>query len=228
MRKYRLIRAEAGKVNVHFDGRPVVSRLPLGNRISSAAPDIVMTAMFLWCWLAPTAWRPTLASELGLLLIMEFFALHSSMFLGGMVPMQRESAGVRLVTAMIVMAFYIPVAGGFAYFHGGWTPVLGFAWLLLSRVVCMLAGQGSAEFESKRMRFYWGAAVSYYVLGVMLVLFLPLPKLGFRGVTDLFWDKWWAISPVKVIAWGFFYFASQAATKLLEKPEWIENIEEPA
>lgn len=154
---------------------------------------------------------------------MEFFALHSGMFLGGAASVQRESIGVRLVTAMMVMAFYVPVASAFAYFHSGWSAFVGFGWLLLARVVCMLAGQGSGEFESKRMRFYWGAGVSYYVFCIMLALFLPLPQAGFRNATNVIWEKWWAIAPVTVIAWGFLYFASMAATKLFERPEWIEE-----
>ena len=220
--KYRASLA-AAKGSVSTGVGPVASRLPLQNRFSSAAPDMAVAALFLWCWLAPTAWRPTLASELGGLLLMEFFALHSAMFLGGMVSVQQESVGVRLVTAAMVLAFYIPVAGAFAYFHSGWSAFLGFGWLLLTRVVCMLAGQGSGEFESRRIRFYWGAGVSYYVFCIMVVLFLPLPQAGFRNATGLVWEKWWAIGPVTVIAWGFFYFASLALTKLLEKPEWIEE-----
>jgi hypothetical protein len=198
------------------------------NRVTAAAPDVATACLFLWCWLAPAAWRPTLASELGLLMLMEFFALHSGMFLGGTASVQRESIGVRLVTAMIVMAFYVPVAGAFAYFHGGWSPFLVFGWLLLTRVISMLAGQGSGEFESKRQRFYWGAGVGYYVVCIIPVLLLPVPQLGLRNATDLFWDKWWVAKPQEVIAWGFLYFGALAVTKLCEKPEWIERQDEPA
>lgn len=226
--KYRASRSEAGEARVVIDARPAPARLPLANRLASAAPDLAMCALFLWCWIAPTAWRPTLASELGSLMLMEFFALHLAMFLGGTAPVQRERLGVRLATALTVIAFYVPVAGAFAYFHAGWPAFLGFGWLLLARVACMLAGQGSGEYESKRMRFYWGAGVAYYVLCIVPALVLPLPQGGFRNATGLVWDKWWALAPVVVIAWGFLYFASQAVIKLLEQPEWIEKAKDPA
>ena len=197
-------------------------RLPLLHRAAAAAPDAATASVFLWCWLAPTAWRPTLASELGMLMLMEFFALHSAMFLGGTASVQREGIGARLVVVSLVMAFYAPIAGAFAYFHGGWFPFLGFGWLLLARAISVLAGQGSGELEGKRLRFYWGAGVGHYVIFAFVALALPMPKLGFGRAVDVFWDKWWALEPQEVIAWGFLYFAAVALTKLWEKPEWIE------
>jgi len=218
---------ELGAVIVAVSDRTGPSLAPL-NRVAGAAPDVATACLFLSCWLAPTAWQPTLASELGQLMLMEFFALHSGMFLGGTASVQQEGLGVRLVTVMMVMTFYVPVAGAFAFFHGGWSPFLVFGWLLLTRVISMLAGQGSGEFESKRMRFYWAAGVGYYVVCLIPVLLLPMPQLGFRSAAGVFWDKWWVLKPQEVIAWGFLYFGAMAVIKLIERPAWIEQQDEPA
>lgn len=230
MHKYResLADAQDFKAGIATGTTKVLVQLPLHNRIAAAVPDLAMAVLFLWCWLAPTAWRPTLASELGQLMLMEFFVMHSGMFLGGTASVQQEGIGTRLVTAMIVTAFYVPVAGAFAYVHGGWTPFLGFGWLLMMRVLSMLAAQGAGEFESKRQRFYWANGGAFYILAVMAALLLPLPQLGFRGADGVFWDKWWSVSPKEMIAWGFLYFAALAVTKLLEKPEWIYGADDPA
>lgn len=191
--------------------------LPFERLLASAAVDIAMAALFLWCWMKPLAWRPTLTADLGLLMLMEFFVVHSSIFL---VAAGRANIGHRLSTALIVMLFYIPVAGAFAWWHGGWWPVLGFAALLGSRVATMLAGQGTDTFEHTRGQYYWICGAGNYIIALFLaVMLLPLPELGFR-----FWrppDWTWKIPPQEVMAWGFLYFAIQVVTKLLEKPHWI-------
>ena len=202
-------------------------RLPFASRLASAAPDLALAALFLWCWIAPSAWRPTLASELGLLMLMEFFAIHSGFFLAGAGPARGESVGVRgFVIVMIVLAFYIPVGGAFMYFHGGWWPAVGLAWLLLSRVLSVLVGRGPGEFEKKRQTFYWASGGAYYILFAFLaILLIPLPRLGFGSPRwhDYVWDSWWRVPPHDVMAWGLLSFGALGLTKLVEKPEWIEQ-----
>jgi hypothetical protein len=226
MEKFRAQLAEVNRLAtaVLVEEVPELPRLSLERRMVSAAPDLAMSSLFLWCWMAPAAWRPTLASELGLLMLMEFFALHSGTFLGGAVPIQQAGISTRIVTSAIVFAFYLPIAGAFAYFHGGWWPFLAFSWLLLSRVVSAAAGAGSGSSEAKRMRFYWGVSGSFYVLmAIPTIVVLPMPRLGFDSARGVFWDTWWNLRPYEVMAWGFFYFGAVAVVKLLEKPSWIEK-----
>ena len=151
-------------------------RLPFANRLAGAAPDLALAALFLWCWMAPSAWRPTLASELGLLMLMEFFAIHSGFFLAGAGPAPGESVGAKgFAVMMIVLALYVPVGGVFMYLHGGWWPALALAWLLLSRVMSVLVGRGPGEFERRRQIFYWASGGAYYILFALLaILLLPL------------------------------------------------------
>ena len=195
-------------------------RLPLQRRLGMALLDFLMAAVFLWCWLNPGAWRPTLAQELGLIILMEFFVIHSSAFLSA--GSGEGASGAKITLAFIVMLFYIPVAGAFAWWHGGgWWPILAFAWLLSSRVAAMLAGQGSDAFESKRARYYWGTGGGLYILCGFAVVLLPIPKLGFHRYGQFVWEGFWTIPPQDVMAWGFLYFGLNALVKLLEKPEWI-------
>ena len=197
----------------------VPPRLSIERRVAQSLLDIAMAALFLWCWMRPRAWHPGLPLDLGLLMLMEFFVVHSSIFL---VAASGAGVGHRLSTASIVMLFYIPIAGAFAWWHGGWWPVLAFAVLLGSRVATMLAGQGENTFESKRGQYYWICGAGNYILAAILaILLLPLPELGFKFARPPGWSGTWKITPQEVMAWGFLYFAIQAATKLLEKPQWI-------
>jgi hypothetical protein len=203
----------------------VPAQLPVERRLGSAIPDLLMAALFLWCWLNPTAWRPTLAAELGLLMLMEFFVVHASIFLvaGG-------GPGQRWTTATLVVLFYVPVAGAFAWWQGGWWPVLGFVALLASRVATMLAGQGDETFEAKRGRYYWVQGAAIYILVLFVAVLLPMPELGFHRMLQrdyrLIWPTTWRVGAHEVMAWGFLYFSGQALLKLLERPEWI--LEAPA
>jgi hypothetical protein len=218
--KYRAAAANpvtAALVREHLRAE-VPPQLPIERRLGMAMFDLVMAGAFLWCWLSPSAWRPTLTGELGLLMLMEFFTLHSAMFLVG--GSSEGGASMKLATAFFVMLFYIPVAGAFALWHGGWWPALAFAWLLASRVATMLAGQGASAYESKRAAYYWGAAGGYYILFAMVALLLPMPELGLAGGLHG-WAGFWAIPPQDVMAWGFLYFGALGMTKLLEKPAWI-------
>jgi hypothetical protein len=197
-------------------------QLPLGRRLGMATLDLAMAALFFWCWIAPGAWHPTLATELGTVMLMEFFVIHSSMFLviGADAPL-----GTRLTTGFLVMLFYVPIAGAFAWWQGGWWPVLAFAWLLASRVLAMLAGQGPDAFEARRGRYYWANGAGLYIVMIFAALLLPIPQLGFANPGAYVWSGRILRPPHEIIAWGFLYFAGQAVMKILERPEWIAATE---
>jgi hypothetical protein len=218
--KFRASLSPAAAAPAQAAPAAVPPQLPLGRRLGSALPDLFLAALFLWCWMKPGAWRASLPADLGLLMLMEFFVIHSSIFLvaaGG-----AGSAGARLTTIALVVFFYMPVAGAFAWWHGGWWPVLGFAALLTSRVATMLAGQGNDAFEAKRGQYYWVNAGGAYILAALLaILLLPLPELGFKFSMPQGWGQTWKVKPHEVMAWGFLYFAVEGALKALERPEWI-------
>jgi len=198
-------------------------RLPLERRLGMALFDLMMAGVFLWCWISPSAWRASLASDLGLLMMMEFFVIHSSMFLVG--GSSEGGTGVKITVAFFVMLFYVPVAGAFAWWHGGWWPALAFAWLLASRVATMLAGQGSDAYASRRARYYWACGGGYYIAFIFVALVLPMPRLGFNWKAQYEWAGYWNIPPQDAMAWGFLYFAAQGLTKLLENPRRIVDSE---
>jgi len=211
-------------------GRPTpareLPRLSFAARFASALPDLGAAWLFAWCWKNPLGWTPNLTASLAQVMLMQFFVVHSSVFLSALVSAEDASRRARAIAAVILIAFYIPVAGGFAWFHDAWWPFAAFAWLLLSQLIVGLLGRGPAEFEKKRLRYYWGNGAAFYIVFVFVAVFLPMPRFGFSDVR-VPWSGW-KIPPQEVIAWGFLYFSALAALKLFEKAEWIDRMDEPA
>jgi hypothetical protein len=223
--KYRAVRAEAPAVIASIAATPQPApEITLASRILGATPDLLSAALFLWCWVSPVAWRPTLAQNLGSVVLMEFFVLHAGVFLGAMVGAERASIDARATAALVIIAFYTPVAGAFAYFNGGWWPFLAFAWLLLGRILMLLTGGDSGAHQRKRARFQWANAAAFYIVAGFAVSLLPVPALGFGRARVPF--SGWAIEPGQVMCWGFLYFGAQALAKLLERARWIEDWDE--
>jgi hypothetical protein len=198
-------------------------RLSLPARLASAAPDLALAGVFLWCWRSPVAWRPTLASELAVVMLMEFFVIHAGIFF--------FAAAGSLVFLLVLLAFYLAIGGAYIYFHGGWWPAVALGWLLASQAITasVLGGRGPVTFAKKRQFFYWGQGAAAYILLGMVALVLPMPRLGFGSARGqgYVWDSWWRVQPHEVMAWGFLAFGALGLIKLLEKPEWIERAGQP-
>jgi len=219
--KYRAWQQTAQRIEASAVVLP--ARMPFPRRLAAATPDLISAATFLWCWLDPGAWRRTLASELGVVMLMEFFAVHSGAFVtaaSGAGPSNRRA---RAIAVLLIAAFYLPVAGAFAWFHGGLWPMLAFYWLMLSQLAGVVLDDDPGDFARERQRFYWANSGGIYFLAAFAVLLLPVPELGLADERLHAWDAWWAIPVEKVIAWGFLFFGATALMRLLERPEWIAH-----
>ena len=74
-------------------------RIALPQRLAAAAPDLLTAALFLWCWIEPTAWRATLVSEL--MLVIPVVGVFSGMLFLGEHPGWPEYAALALVLASL-------------------------------------------------------------------------------------------------------------------------------
>lgn len=203
---------------------PLPPPLSTAERLVSSLPELLTALLFLFCWMAPRAWRPTLTMELGTVMLMEFFVMHSSFIFIALSSNEQAGLGSKLGALSAAAAFYLPVAGAFAWFNGGWWPLLAFAWLFLMRAVTVLQASGSGAFERKRQRFHWAAAVGFYVLAAFATMIPPMPRFGYL-LGSVPWTGW-NVAPQNVMAWGVCYFGAIALLRLLEKPEWVEEHDE--
>lgn len=59
--------------------------MSLARRALIALPDAVAAGLFLWCWIAPVAWRQQLVAFLVLVLLIEFLVIQAGPFLGSVI-----------------------------------------------------------------------------------------------------------------------------------------------
>ena len=206
--------------------------LPFSQRLAHALPDAITAGVFLYAWLAPLHWRETLVAELLLVMLVEFILIHSAPFLGSIVLVSDVALKDRLVVFAGFTFFYSLFIGGFALAFKSWLPVVAFAWLISAKLVMLLTHRRHTERQQQRMRGYWGASVSYYLLAVFATLFIPFPEFGITrhgysyGLSGVSGE--WISHPHTAIAAGFLYFGLLAATKLVEQPTWWRKLDRKA
>ncbi|MDX1376638.1 MAG: hypothetical protein R3357_13810 [Burkholderiales bacterium] len=192
----------------------------LARRAALALPDAAAAAIFLWCWIAPTAWRPQLVGLLVLAFLIEFVVVQAGPFIGTVVYADKMGLDRRrrMRTATALGVTYLVFAGLAAASFDAWFPLLIFVWLFGVKVFTAVCGRDRAATGREREMTVWILSVSYYFLAVFLTMFVPVPMLGITedgAVYGLRGQYEWANFPYEAIAAGFFYFFALALTRLL-------------
>lgn len=193
--------------------------------LGAAAPDLVLAGTFLWCWIDPLAWRPTLVAELMLVMLVEFLVVHSGPFLGILVMGDDSgtSRATRLKMLLGLGAVYLLFAGGMSAAFETWGPVLLFAWLIGAKLVAILLGRSPEHSERGRQMAFWALSVVFYLGAVFATLFLPVPHFGvthsgaYYGIPG---SGEWVSQPQIPIAAGLLYFSALGLSKLFASTAW--------
>jgi len=192
----------------------------LARRIALSLPDAAAAALYLWCWIAPRAWRPNLVALLVLVLLIEFVVIQAGPFIGTVV--YGEKMGLdpaqRLRTAAVLGATYLGFAGLAAVSFDAWFPFLIFVWLFSVKVLAAVFGRDRAATGRDREMTVWILSVSYYFGAIFFTMFVPVPLLGITQDGEFYGLRGqyeWANFPYKAIAAGFLYFSALTITRVL-------------
>jgi len=188
-------------------------------KLAIALPDAAAAAIYLWCWIAPTALMPKLVGLLVLVLLIEFVVIQAGPFVGnvvygdkmGLTPQQRRKS------ATILGATYLALAGLTALSFDAWFPFVIFVWLFGVKVYAALLGHDPDAAGREREMTLWILSVTYYFVAIFVTMFVPFPALGITQDGELYGLRGqyeWANYPYKAIAAGFLYFAALALTRL--------------
>ena len=187
------------------------------SRLLAALPDAITASFFLSAWIAP-AWLGTdQIGNLMMVMVVEFFVVHSSGFYAGILAATDTARAKRVLAMLCLIAVYaVFMLLFYALSRNPW-PIYAFVWLLASRFVHVLLAPADSEQAILRAVRLWAVSVGSYVLGAIATILLPLPPLGITPevIASLSFDSagTWSVRPHTVLAFGALYFAIQAWAK---------------
>ena len=163
--------------------------------------------MFWLAWSQPLRWGPHLVKDMEMVLLLEFFVVHSSGFLAVFGRVRPIAAGLCL--------FYLLFVGIICFATGSPWILGAFAWLLFSKLHLKLPGTAAASQAAalREQLFDWPFSVVAYLGSLVAgIAIWDAPRLG---ITDevfaaaglkgagLFEDQPW-----KAMAAGVIYFSA--------------------
>lgn len=190
-------------------------------RLFSALPECVTATVFIYAWREPLAWDPLLVQTLMIVLLVEFFLIHATGFLGFTALGMRDS---RLQTYSIfggLALLYFLIIWGISAMFDAWWPFLAFAWLLVGKVQLFFTSDNDHDDALMQLGFFWAASVVSFLGGVAVAVIVELPEFGLtpdvaaelgfgiNGSDDM------VSTPHKIIGAGAIYFSAMACFKLL-------------
>ncbi len=196
---------------------PARAPQPTVSSLLAALPDLVLGALFLLTWVAPTAIREKMVAYLVLLMLLEFIIVHSSAFMGSVMV----SAADRRKKSLAILglgAFYTLFVGGFAIAFKALWLLWNFWGLTLNRLLGVLIGQAPAGNEKEFVMRGWAVSTMCYLLFAFATTLLPFPALGVTHEIAqrqaLPGDGLWIDAPHRAIAFGFLYFTTVGVSEL--------------
>lgn len=191
-------------------------RAPVSERLLAAAPDAITAAVFVVLWLQPMALGESGVRNAVLIMLVEFILVHASGFLGAVVLAERVPRRSRVLGLVGFAVVYSLFIGVFMAVFGEWWPLVAFGWLLVGKFAGVIGRTGSAS-QRARMQAQWVLGVMFYVVGALLTVMLPLPRMGIT--VDLLpqlalpGGGHWVEQPHRAVAFGALYFAFTAWSK---------------
>jgi hypothetical protein len=184
--------------------------------LSSAIPYAILAWTLLQVWVAPLSVADGAWVRTGMaLMLMEFLAVHSGMFMGGMAG-SAESIWKRYLLFTGLLLFYLIFAIIFAALADSVEAFGAFILLMIGRFVTVVLSSREAR-EQFAERIVNSLVV--YLIAVFGTFFLPMPELGVTPdiVEQVFPDHGggeWERHPHIPIAAGVFYFGVLAYLEL--------------
>jgi hypothetical protein len=192
--------------------------------IGAAVPDFAMAIVFLSVWLAPGALAPKLVSWCLLVMLLEFFVVHSAGFTG-FVMTSRQAPHRKLLVMLLLGGFYTLMVGAFSMTFQSWWPLASFWGLMINRMLGGLLARGSDD-DRMFVMASWAASVFFYVVLAFVTVIAPIPAFGITpqivAAQQFTGGGLWIDEPHRVVAFGVFYFLATGLSELFMS-RWIAH-----
>jgi len=186
-------------------------------RTLAALPDLLTCLAFLATWIAPATLGPEAVKTLVLVVLMEFFVIHSTGFMLATVFNESLPRLKRSLAVLGFAAFYALFVVLISMIFAAWWPLLALAWLVGSKLSLVWFAPLDRGSEQQRQMSLLAVSTVAYLFAVFLTVIVPMPRLGIIGVGSdygLSGSGLWIEKPQTAIAAGFVYFALLAWGKL--------------
>ncbi len=184
----------------------------------SAAPDFGFAATCLLTWVWPDALGDRMVRHIVMVMLLEFFVVHSAGFMG-VVAWGGGSRRTRGLGILGLAALYTLFTAGYAVGFGSWWMVGAFWSLTLNRLTSVLFGVAPSEDRTLLLGVSWAASVVFYLASVFATVALDVPPLGItpdvvarQGFTV---GGAWTEEPWRVVACGALYFFAQGCFEIV-------------
>lgn len=186
------------------------------NRFVVALPDALTAATYALCWVAPAWLGYPWIKTLMIVMLMEFFVVHSGAFFKSL-WFDQGGTTRRALSVLGVGGFYLVFIAAISMAIEAWWPFWAFLWLLLAKAVPILLRPQPPLDEVQRQFILWALSVAAYIGAVALTAMLPIPALGIdaaaRAGAAISGSGLWVEQPQTVLAAGLLYFALLAWAK---------------
>ncbi len=182
------------------------------SRLLAALPDAITAGVFLTTWIAPRITGAQHVDELFMLLVLEFFVVHSSIFYAVILAMPDSGRFKRRHAFAALSVLYLLFVAVYSLSNGSAWPIGTFFWLLVSRFVHLLSAPADVSHIIGRSVKLWAASVFAYLLGAFAVVLLPVPPLGITPLLPSL-QVHGSFHAHEILAWGSLYFLVQSWVK---------------
>jgi hypothetical protein len=189
--------------------------------IASSVPDLLLAGSFLAAWVDPSIRGVPTVRRLVAIVLLEFFIVHSSGFMGAIAVGDRRKRTTIAMTLGLAAFYTLFLAAFSAAFNDWW--LLGSFWLLLvNRLLGLIMGQPPDEKRQSFIMGSWAVSVAAYLFAVSVGAVSEPPPLGITaGVIQaqgFTMGGLWTEHPQTALAAGAIYFAIMGTWELLIPP----------
>jgi len=179
----------------------------------AALPDLGLAGLFLLTWISPYAIKETMVADLVLVMLLEFFVVHSAGFMG--ITLYRAKTRIRRTLETVGLGlFYSLMVGAFAWGEGVLWPLWAFWGLVGNRLAGMLLEPPGSDEGVGAAAGAWVIGTIAYLFAVFATIALPLPRLGITDAViaaqGFSAGGLWPEQPWVPLAAGVLHFGAQA------------------
>ena len=186
-----------------------------------AFPELISAAILFALWAEPLRFGTDWFRSGVFSLLLEFFAIHAGGFMAVLIYDPETSRLKRSLQISGLSLFYFLMISAFAWGFDAWWMLLGFLWLLFSKLQAIWSGAAPVERDRAVAMTSWALSVAVFLGSVFATAFLDVPLLG---VTDAVRDAagfdgkstgLWEAEPWRALAGAVLYFTIMGLSRPL-------------